>query len=46
MKKFVALLFFLIFTVFAHEFDFSDLVKEQSDSVVKGIIPLSRIVSK
>ena len=34
MKKFVALLFFLIFTVFAHEFDFSDLVKEQSDSVV------------
>ena len=34
MKKFIALLFFLIFSLYSHEFDFSDLVKEQSDSVV------------
>ena len=34
MKKFIALLLFLVFGLYSHEFDFSDLVKEQSDSVV------------
>ena len=34
MKKFVIALFFFISTISTHEFDFSDLVKEQSDSVV------------
>ena len=34
MKKLIALLAFLIFNLDSHEFDFSDLVKEQSDSVV------------
>ena len=34
MKKFIALLSFVVFSVYSHDFDFSDLVKEQSDSVV------------
>lgn len=34
MKKFIALLSFIVFSVYSHDFDFSDLVKEQSDSVV------------
>tara|TARA_Y100001935_G_C17300772_1_gene509076 strand:- start:306 stop:1685 length:1380 start_codon:yes stop_codon:yes gene_type:complete len=34
MKKLITIFSFLIFSLNAHEFDFSDLVKEQSDSVV------------
>ncbi len=45
MKKLIILLLSLVFSLASHEFDFSDLVKEQSDSVVniesKRKIPVS-----
>ena len=34
MKKFLAIILVFLFSLDAHEFDFSELVKDQSESVV------------